>query len=947
MDIPRIRHLLPVLLLSLVSGLVAAAPVEARRNERSQASAPAATSGYTITKPPRWVKPTRAEPIPASLPAAPMQFVLIERQVRLPDTGVADLQVYTRKLRQVNEPSGLEAAARVEVEFDPGTQRLQLHTVAVLRKGLRIEKLDHAKPTLLHREQQLEQQLLDGRLTATMVIDDLRVGDQVEIAYTVVGGNPVFEGRFVDVDWAAASTGPVALYQYRLLAPPSRVVRHRADDGAIEVTALPVGADGLRETLFRRRAVPVFRYDPYAPAADTLKDQLQFSEFADWADVGRWAERLFDGAARPGPAVRETARRLKDAAPDAASRSRDALDFVQKEVRYFGTEIGPYTHQPADAERVLSQRFGDCKDKVSLLAALLSALEVRATPVLVSQRLRQDAMRMLPSPLAFDHVVARIELEGGRRVLVDPTRAMQTGPLAEREAVGFGQGLAARADAQPEALPGGNGLLLLDAEDRVTVPDFVQPLAIESRQTFYGELAENVRAAKAGLPAEEFQQAVVGDHLRAYAKARYDGPPALEEVAGHNAVTVVQRLVWPDAWRFPDERQLVTDYAHPGLFGVLRQPDANPRGAGRRLAQPGTYRHAVSFVFAEPVFQRPGSERAEETLRQLDLTLRQESAPDRIRVQAELRLKADRVEAAEWPAYRDQLQKVWARMAGNLSLSALRPSQIEPLRLRLDRLDDDLRRGRVKATTPVQRQARARIVVLDEQLASGRLGPRLQAQAMVARGQAYDHVGDWSRGRADFERALSLDPDRSDAQAALAVNALLRGDDAQAVAQAERAIERQPPAQASRYIRSYAQYLSGRPDLAAEGLKALLGERSEVERSYGQVWLFLASRAAGGDGRAAIERMRPQAAVPEWPHPVTRYLVGEIDFDAALAEARRDGAPDAGRLCELYFFAAEKARLDGDLRRAREWYQRSIDTGVVEFLEYGMSVRQLAALRGG
>jgi len=68
-----------------------------------------------------------------------------------------------------------------------------------------------------------------------------------------------------------------------------------------------------------------------------------------------------------------------------------ALEFVQKQIRYFGTEIGPYSHRPASPETVLKRRYGDCKDKVALLSTLLDRLDIRATPILVSATMRGAA----------------------------------------------------------------------------------------------------------------------------------------------------------------------------------------------------------------------------------------------------------------------------------------------------------------------------------------------------------------------------------------------------------------------------------------------------------------------------------------------------------------------------------------------------------------------------
>jgi lipoprotein NlpI len=901
------------------------------------------TPGFSIAPPPAWVQPATVEPIPADLPTAPVQMALIDRQTRLLPGGSHQ---YRRSLRLVKASAGLEQAAQIEVEFDPGYQRLVLHELTIVRAGQRLNKLDAAQVKLLHREPQLERQMIDGRMTAALVLDDLRVGDALDFAYSVIGDNPVFGGRFVETDWTLGALGPAALYRYRLLSPAARTIRHQTDDSAVQVSSTVVGSE--RETVFTRRNAPMFRADPYAPGSVYLKDQLQLSEFADWADVARWADQLFASAAQPGPEVRARAEAIRAAQAEPAQRLRAALDLVQNEVRYFGTEIGANSHQPAAAEQVLRQRFGDCKDKVALLMALARALDLPVQPVLVSTRYQAQVQGMLPSPLAFDHAIAAVTLDG-RTLWLDGTRSQQTGEPATRQSVGLGFGLPARDGvAALAALPPAADVLRVEAED---VFRFDQPMSggatLEARETFHGDMAELIRAGRAALPQAEFNRQIASDHLRAYPGLVTDGDAVLAEVPGRNAVTVTQRYRWAEPWRFPRQRQLTLEFAMTALMAVLRLPDQSPPTQALRIAYPGIYRQTLRLDFPEPVFSKPSAQKLDEAHGLFTLALAYEGSTSQQTVSAELRLPADRIEPTEWPRHRDALVKAWPRLNNTLAISALTPAQSEQLRTRFAALDQDLQRGRLKLVTPVQREAQARLVALDAQLAGTRLSPKLRVEALKTRGEQLDHLGRLAAARDDFLAALAIDPAAPGVAGALATNALLRGADEEAVQRATQELAAVPSDSAARSMRAYAHYFRQAWAPAQDDLTALLASRSEVERSYPQLWLYLAHRQAGGDGLSAIAAHVPVAAQPAWPYPVLQHFKGQLTLDQALAAARDEsGKPDPGRLCELHFFAGQKALVDGDLARARSHFQKSIDTGVVEFIEHGLAQRALEALRG-
>ena len=63
---------------------------------------------------------------------------------------------------------------------------------------------------------------------------------------------------------------------------------------------------------------------------------------------------------------------------------RAIFNDVALHIHYVGLEFGIGRYQPHPADDVLSNEYGDCKDKHTLLAALLKAAGIEAWPVLIS-----------------------------------------------------------------------------------------------------------------------------------------------------------------------------------------------------------------------------------------------------------------------------------------------------------------------------------------------------------------------------------------------------------------------------------------------------------------------------------------------------------------------------------------------------------------------------------
>jgi lipoprotein NlpI/transglutaminase-like putative cysteine protease len=922
------------------AGRAAASKPRAAAAPKAAAAAPDKPGfNYSFERAPAWVVPAAERPgVPVD--PAPMHYRVIDEQWLVEPRSHWQ---YSHVVRVANDAGGLATASQIEMEFDPSHQTLAVHHLDVVRNGRRISKLDRKHFQLLQRETQLERRMYDGRATLSIVLDDVRAGDEIDYAYSIRGSNPVFGGKFVQSTWMATPRGPVGLYQVRLLAPPERAIQVRGGGPDVQVTQGQAGA--LRETVFRRESLRQARADEGAPYSAVSRHLLHFSEFADWAEVARWGEALFAPGGDGGPQIDEQVARIRAASADRQAQVLAALQFVQQEVRYFGTEIGASTHRPAAPDQVMQQRFGDCKDKVRLLVALLRRLDVAAVPVLVSTYQRAALEQALPSPLAFDHVIARIDLEGGP-YWVDATRSHQSGLLAQRQAYGFGRGLPLAAGTTGlAALPQPFEVERLNVRDIIRVTQFSADPTLESRVTYRGELADWLRESVATRGLQDVATGVAGVYLKMYPKARSVAGPQLERSDQEDTVTLVQRFVLPEFWRFPEQRMLQADLLHWGLIDVMVVPKMETRQDPLALPYAGVYRHSITLEYPEDVYAQPGSQRFDDGDKHLRVQFMTEGDRRRVEYMAELRLRAEQVEAQDWTDYRAKLGKLMPRLGVTIAVPPLSPARAEALGQELKGIGEAVRRGRLKLTTSNQVQAHARAAVLSAQLAGGRLPPPLEAQVRTERGVQYDHLDRLEEARQDFARALELAPDAVETQNAAAVNARLRKDFDRAIELASQVLARQPSDSQALTTRAQAHYFKKDITAARADLEAVLKDRSAVRRGYPLVWLSLALRQAGQDPAGLQAAYPPEDQPSDWPRPLVDLALGRTSPESVITAAKAGKSP-AEALCEAYFYIGEQLYAEGNLRRAKEFWRKSVEQGVVEYVEHNAAQWRLATAGG-
>lgn len=128
------------------------------------------------------------------------------------------------------------------------------------------------------------------------------------------------------------------------------------------------------------------------------------SSFRTWEEVGRWYEGLQREKIQLSPEVKAKAEELTKSLADDDAKLRAIYNYVSLRYRYVAIAFGIGRYQPHAATEILGNQYGDCKDKHTLLAALLAAVGIRAYPALINTRTTVDVD--VPSPGQFDHVIS-------------------------------------------------------------------------------------------------------------------------------------------------------------------------------------------------------------------------------------------------------------------------------------------------------------------------------------------------------------------------------------------------------------------------------------------------------------------------------------------------------------------------------------------------------------
>ncbi len=456
---------------------------------------------------PAWVKPVAIPKPDEAYAGAPAQILLQDLQANFAADGTATY--HTVLAYHIQTPAGLQNAQSY-VTWNPETDVATVHKVQILRGDQVIDVLAKGQTfTILRREQNLDRAMLDGQLTGVLQPEGLQPGDTLVFSLSVERKDPVWAGRG-ELVIGGLSQGAIGQQSVRAVWDPKTPVHWRQSE---DLTGKAIKTGGLDGYEMQRSHVVKAETQDDAPARFNQFGQVEFSQFGSWQELSQVLAPLYVKAAKiaPDSPLQAEIETIRKTTSDKKAQAAMALHLVENQVRYvfLGMDLGGYT--PAGADATWQRRFGDCKGKSVLLAAILNALDIKAEPALVNSGGGDGLDQRLPAMEQFDHVIVRAEI-AGKVYWLDGTRlgdrdldSVRAPDLRWALPVRDGGAALEAIPQKPLDKPSEDTFIRLDASAGLDVP-----AAVHIEKTYRGDFAVQFDAAYRALPAGDRDKTLKG-----------------------------------------------------------------------------------------------------------------------------------------------------------------------------------------------------------------------------------------------------------------------------------------------------------------------------------------------------------------------------------------------------------------------------------------------------
>lgn len=339
-------------------------------------------------------------PAPAGVEGAP--FEIVKRDVDL--EAAADgrswkvVEVHYRPLTS----AGVEALQKIDLSFTQGYERLAVKAYTLKKNGQRI---DIPESSMLQGRGNSTSPGFEDTMNLTVVFPSLEIGDEAVLITRSEQLVPWFPDVFADIQ---SFPRQVAVKEASFaFTSQGKDSDFHIDAKGVEASAT-MSAGGKTRHAWHYRNDTTRTPDPEAVAELADEPHVFITTVRNWSDMAALYREVFKDRTEVTPEIAKLANELTAGESSKRAQARKLYDWVSSHIRYVNIVLGAGGFTPHKAADVLKNGYGDCKDHVMLLEALLAAKGIKSSPVLILAGEKAYKLPPVPSPYVFNHLISYI-----------------------------------------------------------------------------------------------------------------------------------------------------------------------------------------------------------------------------------------------------------------------------------------------------------------------------------------------------------------------------------------------------------------------------------------------------------------------------------------------------------------------------------------------------------
>jgi tetratricopeptide (TPR) repeat protein/transglutaminase-like putative cysteine protease len=320
----------------------------------------------------------------------------------------------SRLIEYVVTADGVDSAGTASAWWAPWYDEKPTIAARVITKDGTVHTLDPKAITEATAEQ--EQDIFSDQRVLRAPLPGVAEGAIVERVITLEGRSPIAGGGKYGLFLFG---GSVPFEHQRLVLDADAAVAPRiVNKSGFEPRVSE--QNGRKQIVFEKGHTDAFDDEEgNIPSDELTVPYVAYANGSSWHDIAADYSAIVDKQIAADGDLKSVVSNAVGSAADRGEIIARLLDVIDKNVRYAGVEVGDGSIVPRPPKSVLQKKYGDCKDKATLLVAMLRAAGLSAHVALLNAGSGFDGIASLPGVDHFNHAIAVVD--GDQPVWIDPT----------------------------------------------------------------------------------------------------------------------------------------------------------------------------------------------------------------------------------------------------------------------------------------------------------------------------------------------------------------------------------------------------------------------------------------------------------------------------------------------------------------------------------------------
>jgi len=246
----------------------------------------------------------------------------------------------------------------------------------------------------------------------TFSMPGVTVGSIIDYKVVKEKKKPEIDGKFSDgfyFQWY----NPIILSRYKVVTPEDMDLKNLllSPLQGIELAPKIIREGNKKIYLWEYKNIPQIIKEESMPPVGEVAFRILVTTMNSWEEFSHWYKGKIEGKTEPDEAIKRKVAELTKNLSTSKDKMEVIFDYVKREIRYVSIGLGKSGYEPENAKKVFENKYGDCKDKSTLLISMLRIAGIPAHYVLIPTSSMGNLIKDFPYPFQFNHCIVAVQNE--------------------------------------------------------------------------------------------------------------------------------------------------------------------------------------------------------------------------------------------------------------------------------------------------------------------------------------------------------------------------------------------------------------------------------------------------------------------------------------------------------------------------------------------------------